>query len=226
MTRPLSSSVTLASLLAAIAFATMLPVQALAGPPGALPVPGAATPTVIPPSAEAQQAARMRRLRGHFSEIQARLGEMKHRLSGYSEQISKGLANTSRVVLIHRNKMGSYFKLRQVRYFLDGKQIYAQDDKTGRLARLTNFEIYNGPLSAKSHGLSVELVYDGDGGFFSYLDGYRFKVKSSFTFYPPRGRITTIAVVGQERGGIGTALEDRPHVVYEVSKKPLLDKKG
>jgi hypothetical protein len=59
---------------------------------------------------------------------------------------------------------------------------------------------------------------------FSYLDGYKFKVQSSYTFNAEPGRLTVVKVVGFERGGFTTDIKDRPSVRYdvEVSKeKPV-----
>jgi hypothetical protein len=63
----------------------------------------------------------------------------------------------------------------------------------------------------------VNLVYAGNGfGIFSYLKGYRFKIRSSYTFSAEEGKFTEIKVVGFERGGITTDLRERPTVRYDV----------
>ncbi|MCA9602180.1 MAG: dihydrolipoamide acetyltransferase, partial [Myxococcales bacterium] len=65
------------------------------------------------------------------------------------------------------------------------------------------------------HTLTVNLEYQGYGhGVFTYLKGYRFKVKSSHTFTVPEGRSGTIRVVGYEKGGPTAPLEERPAVRY------------
>jgi hypothetical protein len=63
----------------------------------------------------------------------------------------------------------------------------------------------------------VQLVYRGHGfGLFSYLEGYRFKVQSSYTFNAEPGKAMTIKVVGFEKGGLTAELKDRPSVRYDV----------
>ncbi len=97
-----------------------------------------------------------------------------------------------------------------------GKKIYYQDNANGLLNSRREFEIYNGSVIPGNHSLSVEMVYQGNSDLFSYLKGYVFKLKSSYTFYATKGRITEVAVVGYERGGLGTDLEDKPYIKYEV----------
>ncbi len=60
------------------------------------------------------------------------------------------------------------------------------------------------------------MVYRGNSDVFSYLEGYVFKLKSVYTFYAQKGRVTEVSVIGYERGGIGTDLEDKPSIKYDV----------
>ncbi len=122
--------------------------------------------------------------------------------------------------------MGSYFTLDSVLYYLDGRKIYYQDNKTGVLDERREFEIYNGTIIPGNHALSVELVYKGNSKLFTYLEGYVFKIKSSYTFYAAKGRVTKVAVVGFERGGLDTDLEDKPYVKYEIQQQENRSEKG
>ena len=73
--------------------------------------------------------------------------------------------------------------------------------------------------------ISVYLEYQGYGyGFFSYLKGYKFKIKSSFTFNAEEGKLTTVRIVGFEKGGLTTELKDRPSVRYDVESSQALRK--
>ncbi|MEZ4337585.1 MAG: hypothetical protein R3B82_13280 [Sandaracinaceae bacterium] len=47
---------------------------------------------------------------------------------------------------------------------------------------------------------------------FSYLKGYRFRVRSNYSFSAPEGKAITIRVVGYEKGGPTAPLEERPAV--------------
>jgi hypothetical protein len=64
----------------------------------------------------------------------------------------------------------------------------------------------------------VQLLYQGHGfGVFSYLKGYKFNVRSSHTFVAAEGRATTLTVVGFEKGGATTNMEDKPAVDFRVN---------
>lgn len=148
--------------------------------------------------------------------IKERIFNTKAKLLLLKEQILDNVIAESRAVLIHKNEMGNFFELQSVLYYLDGKKIYYQDNSNGLLNQRKEFEIYNGTATAGNHALTVEMVYRGNSDVFSYLEGYVFKLKSVYTFYAQKGRVTEVSVIGYERGGIGTDLEDKPSIKYDV----------
>jgi len=150
--------------------------------------------------------------------IKEKIFQTKTRLLLLKEQILDNVIQESRAVLRHKNEMGSFFELRKVLYYLDGKKIYYQDNSNGLLQKRPEFEIYNGSIIPGNHSLTVELTYRGRSDLFSYLKGYVFKLRSAYTFYAAKGRITQVSVIGYERGGIGTDLEDKPYIKYEVKQ--------
>ncbi|MCO4760898.1 MAG: dihydrolipoamide acetyltransferase [Myxococcales bacterium] len=176
----------------------------------------AAKPTAVPRSGDAQYEARLRQIEERVVGIKERIFQTKTRLLLLKEQILDDVVAESRAVLLHQNQMGSFFELRTVLYYLDGKKIYYQDNSNGLLQKRREFEIYNGSIIPGNHSLTVELVYRGSSDLFSYLKGYVFKLRSAYTFYAAKGRITRVSVIGYERGGIGTDLEDKPYIKYEV----------
>lgn len=189
------------------------------------PAPGAPAPAtpaadapavVVPQAGDAQYEAKLRQIEERVVGIKERIFNTKTRLLLLKEQILEQVVAESRAVLIHRNEMGNFFLLKEVTYYLDGKKIYYQDNSNGLLNQRKEFEIYNGSVIPGNHSLSVEMVYQGNSDLFSYLKGYVFKLKSSYTFYATKGRITEVGVVGYERGGVGTDLEDKPYIKYEV----------
>lgn len=202
------------------------PAPAPAPAPGATPAAPAAAPAAaapadaaapaVPQGGDAQYDAKLRQIEERVVSIKERIFNTKTRLLLLKEQILEQVVAESRAVLIHRNEMGNFFLLKEVTYYLDGKKIYYQDNSNGLLSQRKEFEIYNGSVIPGNHSLSVEMVYQGNSDLFSYLKGYVFKLKSSYTFYATKGRITEVGIVGYERGGVGTDLEDKPYIKYEV----------
>lgn len=162
--------------------------------------------------------ASARSLEDRVSDLKEKIFRTKARLKTLQEMAIGGDAATgSRTVLVHRNEMGSAFRLESVEYVLDGKSIFAKADEGGDLQKVAQLPVYSGRIAPGSHQLTVRLEYRGHGyGVFSYLDGYKFRVQSSYTFNAEVGQVNTIRVVGFERGGLTAELKDRPAVRFDV----------
>ena len=187
---------------------------------------GAVTPVkpspseaALPPvtSDEAFQT-RVKTLEEKVVDLKEKIYRTKARLLLLQETVLGGdLSSGARAVLVHKNDMGGSFGLESVAYALDGAPILTRTDKDGDLAKRPEFEIFNGRIVPGQHQVAVRLVYRGRGfGVFSYLEGYKFTVSSSYTFTAEPGKVTTVKVVGYEKGGITTDLKDKPAVRYDV----------
>jgi len=199
----------------------VVPGLALAqGASPAAPSPAASSADPAKPSLTAEEAneLKVRTLEERVSDLKEKIFRTKARLMNLQEMVIGGDITTgSKAVLVHRNEMGSSFYLESVAYALDGAPIYTKVDVEGDLEKREEFEIFNGRIVPGNHQISVLLTYHGHGhGLFSYLEGYKFKVQSSYTFNAEPGKVNTIKVVGFERGGITAELKDRPAVRYDV----------
>lgn len=201
-------------------------VPALAGAQAAVPPPSAPAPAVAPAPAEGQAARsaeeqndlKVRTLEERVSDLKEKIFRTKARLMNLQEMVIGGDITTgAKAVLVHRNEMGAGFYLESATYALDGAPVFSKVDKDGDLGRREEVEVFNGRVVPGNHQLSVQLVYRGHGyGLFSYLKGYRFKVQSSYTFSAESGKAMTVKVVGFEKGGFTSDLQDRPAVRYDV----------
>ncbi len=178
----------------------------------------AAAQAPAPQTAEEQNDLKVRTLEERVSDLKEKIFRTKARLMNLQEMVIGGDITTgAKAVLIHRNEMGSSFYLESVAYALDGAPVYSKSDQDGDLEKREEFEVFNGRIVPGNHQLSVQLTYRGHGfGLFSYLEGYRFKVQSSYTFNAEPGKAMTIKVVGFEKGGLTAELKDRPAVRYDV----------
>jgi len=114
--------------------------------------------------------------------------------------------------------MGGSFRLAKATFLLDGAPIFNKSDESGSLADRELINLFDGPVMPGDHTLSVVLHYRGHGyGIFSYLKGYSFKTRSSRTFTVNEGKALTLEVIGYEKGGITTPLEERPDVRYKMN---------
>ncbi len=228
-----------------VMFSGALSFAQTAAAPAAPPAPAAAAPaapaagtTSAPPTSGAPPAAttaapaptggaptdsggytvRLRSLEKNVNELKEQIFRTKARLNLLKETVLGGVIGASRAIIKHKNEMGSSFRLIKAVYALDGVQIYAKADDTGRLAEMQEFDVYNGAIQPGSHTLSVMMLYQGNGfGVFSYLKGYKFTVHSSQTFVAGESKTTAISVVGYEKGNITTNLQDRPAIDFRVN---------
>ena len=188
---------------------------------GAPPVAGSAAPAPAAGGAGGDSGGytvRLRSLEKNVNELKEQIFRTKARLNLLKETVLGGVIGASRAIIKHKNEMGSSFRLIQAVYALDGVQIFAKADDSGRLAEMTEFDVYNGAIQPGPHTLSVKMLYQGNGfGVFSYLKGYKFTVHSSQTFVAGESKTTAISVVGYEKGNITTNLQDRPAIDFRVN---------
>lgn len=169
---------------------------------------------------DSDQALKLRGLEERVNDLKERIFRSKARLILLRETVLNGVISGAKAVIVHRNEMGSSFSLEQVSYSLDGAPILNKTDQNGDLDDKEEIELFNGSIVPGNHNLSVYMLYRGNGyGVFSYLKGYTFKIKSSYAFTAEEGKVTTIRIVGYEKGGITTDLKDRPAVRYDVEVK-------
>jgi hypothetical protein len=184
------------------------------------PTPAAPVATAAPGAAadSGNYGVRLKALERNVNELKEQVFRTRARLNLLKETVLGGVIGASRCVIKHKNEMGATFRLIKVVYALDGVQIMNKVDDSGRLAEMREFDVYNGAIQPGNHTLSVQLVYQGNGfGVFSYLKGYKFKASSSHTFLAADNKATVVTVLGYEKSGITTNMEDKPAVEFKVN---------
>jgi len=173
-----------------------------------------------PTSSTADEAftTRVKTLEEQVTDLKEKIFRTKARLLLLQETVLGGdLSVGARAVLLHRNEMGSSFIIESVAYALDGAPIFTKVDVNGDLQNRPLFEIFNGRIVSGQHQIAAKVVYRGHGyGVFSYLEGYKFKVQSSYTFNAEAGKLTTVKIVGFEKGGFTSDYKDRPAIRYDI----------
>ncbi|MBL91075.1 MAG: dihydrolipoamide acetyltransferase [Myxococcales bacterium] len=164
--------------------------------------------------ADASYRAKIRGLEEKVNELKESIFRSKAKLMMLTEQVTGGLSTSAKLLLVHENQMGSGFRLVQRHFFLDGMPLHQDTDESGeRFQNEGEIIIFDGPIVEGTHTLTVSLVYRGSGsGLFSYLEGYNFQLKDSFTFTTEQGKITTNKVVGFEQGDFTTNFLERPAI--------------
>jgi hypothetical protein len=189
--------------------------------------------TDLPDSVDSSQreseiyGARIDGLSGDVDDLKERIFRSKARLSVLKETVLHGVLAGSRVVIVHRNLMGSQYRLTKVAVILDGAQIYARTDDSGTLDQEDELTVLDGNIVPGPHTITVELTYQGQGfGVFSYLNGYTFESRSSHNFTAPENGAVRLVSSGYEKGNLTTEMKDRPSIEWQeipldASGKPL-----
>ncbi|MFV8750779.1 dihydrolipoamide acetyltransferase [Nannocystaceae bacterium ST9] len=175
--------------------------------------------------------ARIDGMQSDVDDLKERIFRSKARLSVLKETVLHGVLAGSRVIIAHRNLMGSQFRLTKLAVVLDGAQIYARTDDSGALDQEDELVVLDGNIVPGPHTITVELTYAGQGfGVFSYLNGYTFESRSSHNFTAPENGALRLLSVGFEKGNLTTEMKDRPsvdwqEVALDASGKPLPQQK-
>lgn len=159
----------------------------------------------------------VRQLEEKVNHLKEKIFRSKARLMLLQETILHGVIAGSKARITHHNTLGGPFKLDSVAYYLDGAPIFGKLNLDGSLDTDAELEIYNGTVQPGNHLLSVYLVYRGESSMFTYVEGVQIKLKSSYTFKAEEGKVTKVAVVGYDEGGVTTRFEDRPAVRFETT---------
>ena len=194
------------------------PAAAVEKPAAAVEKPAAAIAKPTSSTADEAFTTRVKTLEEQVTDLKEKIFRTKARLLLLQETVLGGdLSVGARAVLLHRNEMGSSFIIESVAYALDGAPIFTKVDVNGDLQNRPLFEIFNGRIVAGQHQIAAKIVYRGHGyGLFSYLEGYKFKVQSSYTFNAEAGKVTTVKIVGFEKGGFTSDFKDRPAIRYDI----------
>ena len=183
-----------------------------------------------PPAEEAEEAPALDKTQYKIPDIVKKIKALQKKIKQSQKRMDDVVSivlNTSetkgaKAILALNNKMSGSFVLIQAVVNLDGAPIFKKTDDDG-LLESGEMEVFNGAILPGEHTLSVLLVYRGAGyGIFSYLKGYRFKVRSSHKFKVKEGKGVKLTVVGYEKGDEETKMENRPAVKY-VQEKIAVD---
>ena len=180
--------------------------------------------------AEEVYDVRIRELETKVDDLKEKVFRSKSRIVLLKETVLSGNMSGSRAIVSHENDLGSTYVLSRAHYSLDGARVFNGKDKNGNLSDKEELELYNGSITPGNHRLSILLELKGSGyGVFSYMEGYKFKIKDSCDFKAQEGRSTLIKVRLIDRGGAMASYEERPGIECVVSSANLtsddLDKK-
>ncbi len=193
-------------------------------PPPAAPSAGAPAPTrATAASGDANAGAvdgatylvRLRDLEQRVNELKEQIRRSHTRLSLLSDTILAGGVGGARAEVTFVNDMSNVFQLTRALFLLDGAVQSNKQDETGVLAEQKEIPVFSGSIPPGDHTLQVLVQLRGHGfGVFSYLQGYRFEIRSSHSFTVTEGKTIEVRAIAYEKGGVTVPLEQRPAMRY------------
>ena len=158
---------------------------------------------------------RLRDLEQRVDELKEQIRRSHTRLSLLSDTILAGGVGGARAEITFINDMSNVFQLTRALFLLDGAVQNNKQDETGVLAEQKEIPVFSGSIPPGDHTLQVLIQLRGHGfGVFSYLQGYRFEIRSSHSFTVTEGKTIEVRAIAYEKGGVTVPLEQRPAMRY------------
>lgn len=143
-----------------------------------------------------------------------------------AEIVAQGTGTGSRASISHVNELGRSYKIESLSYYLDGQSRYARTAADGGLDGVDEIKIFDGPIQAGTHTLSVTMQLQGSSGVFSYVDQIGFNVQSSASFEVKDGDTCAIRVEADEHGGLSRSFTERPDIAFDIRCTRSMDDAG
>lgn len=190
---------------------------------GSAPAPAPAADAPSPEDAAADFRRELRGVEEDVNNLKERVFRSKATLKLLKELVIDSALTGSRLVLWHVNKLGGGYSMESAQYFLDGKSLFSKVDPGGTLDSIREIKVAETSVPPGSHSLQVNLVLRGKGfKIFSYLRSYQFKVTSSYVFTLEEGKIASIRVIADSKGGLRNFVE-RPTIQYDERSEMFRD---
>jgi hypothetical protein len=158
---------------------------------------------------------RLRDLEQRVDELKEQIRRSHTRLSLLSDTILAGGVGGARAEITFINDMSNVFQLTRALFLLDGAVQNNKQDETGALAEQKEIPVFSGSIPPGDHTIQVLVQLRGHGfGVFSYLQGYRFEIRSSHSFTVTEGKTIEVRAIAYEKGGVTVPLEQRPAMRY------------
>lgn len=188
--------------------------------PAAAAAPGATAPSVSASAVKDHQAQLMR-FQERIADLTRRIEQSEARTAALKSSALSGKVVRTHATILHSNDLGGGLALDHITYILDGRTILDRENSDGRLTGTEALQLFNGPIRAGEHEIQVLLSVRGQAyGPFTYLEGYKFKIKSKYMFQVVDGRSNRLSIVPTQKDDITLEPQDRLTVRYDVE---LLD---
>lgn len=132
-------------------------------------------------------------------------------------QTAPNTSHSGTISIVIDSQMTDTFHLEAWELFIDDQKVASCAASGTAPVPIAPVVAYEGFLPRGDHSVGVTFRHRGHGeGVFAYLQGYRFKARSSHEAVIGPTGFLTLRVVACERGGATAPLEQRPTVCFEA----------
>ncbi|MBR57347.1 MAG: hypothetical protein CMH54_04735 [Myxococcales bacterium] len=203
---------------------TPAPAASTPAPAASTPAPAAPAPTPSNPATtgtdDGRPNFRLKALQNRVTSLKQEVFRTKTRLMLIKERLLNNVIAEAKLMLMHKNALSGAFLIDEIIYFLDDNKIYYGDRKTGNLKSSKSFTIYDGNTVPGYHVLTIDCLIRGNSTLFPYVGDFQFRLRSQYTFFAARGRITKLRAKLYEKGGLLVDYRDRPTLKYDLKQYP------
>lgn len=184
---------------------------------------GAATPAPAEEAAIPREFLRdLHTAEAQVHDLQERVFRSKATLELLRELVVEGSGTGSTLKITHVDDLSRDYTVEGVQYYLDGKPVFTWALAEGTPIPDEGVTVEDGAVAPGTHAVQVTLSLRGNGGkMFDYVQDYRFKVESSYSFEVQAGMSTKVTVHAVAKGGVKKAFTERPTVQYEVRSETV-----
>ncbi len=166
---------------------------------------------------EVQQkdGASMQGLEQKINLLRGQIQDTKSLILNLGESVSKGFITSTKLLVLHKNDLGSAFSIESVEYKLDGFTVYSNSDPK-KISVNNEMIVFDASVLPGNHTLDAVYTIRGTGyGVFTYMKEYRFDLRNQYYFSAPRGKAVELVVEAYDQG-TGKTLRDRPVLKFVV----------
>lgn len=168
-------------------------------------------------SATVDHVRRLEALNARIDALESQIADADAQVDLLQDSAISGQVGRTHAVILHRNRLGSAYRIRELRYVLDGKTVYeSTENEEG--SRVKTVPLYAGFMEEGAHLIEVQAVLEfGSFGIFSYVENYKFRVDSRYVLQVREGRVNRLEVVFLQKPDISLPAEERLAVRYDLS---------
>lgn len=168
-----------------------------------------------PSDAQLQSDGQLDVLEGQINALRGQIQETRSMVYQLGETLAPSFVTGTKLLVIHRNTLGSAFALDSLEVKIDGYTVYANHDPK-RLGAENEAVVFDASVLPGNHTLDAVYTLRATGyGVLTYMRSYTFDLRSQYFFTAPKGEALELDIETFDQGS-GKDLRERPALRFAV----------